>query len=80
MLIGETAVQIRASLEKAGFTDISMAGSLREAVELSRRLAEKDGCVLLSPACASFDMFRDYEERGRVFKDIVNSLESEGNE
>ena len=80
VLIGETAVQIRASLEKAGFTEISMAGSLREAVELSRRLAEKDGCVLLSPACASFDMFRDYEERGRVFKEIVNSLESEGNE
>ena len=37
-------------------------------------LADKGWSVLLSPACASFDMFKDYEERGRVFKEIVREL------
>ena len=40
----------------------------------ARKLADKGWCVLLSPACASFDMFKDYEERGRVFKQIVQEL------
>ncbi len=74
VLIGETAQQIQDSLERAGFTGISRAGSLREAVEKSRDQAERGWNVLLSPACASFDMFSDYEERGRVFKQIVNEL------
>ena len=47
---------------------------MQEAVELSRHLAGHGWNVLLSPACASFDMFKDYEERGRVFKEIVNNL------
>ena len=47
---------------------------MREAVETARKLAGKGWCVLLSPACASFDMFKDYEERGRVYKQIVNEL------
>jgi UDP-N-acetylmuramoylalanine--D-glutamate ligase len=47
---------------------------MREAVLVSRKLAQKGWSVLLSPACASFDMFKDYEERGRVFKEIVQSL------
>ncbi len=38
--------------------------------------ANPGGSVLLSPSCASFDMFKDYEARGRIFKDIVNGLES----
>ena len=74
VLIGETARLIRHSLERAGYTEITEAGSLREAVETGRKLAQKGWCVLLSPACASFDMFKDYEERGRVFKQIVNEL------
>ena len=49
----------------------------REAVEKARASADKGWNVLLSPACASFDMFKDYEERGRVFKEIVNNLKSE---
>ncbi len=76
VVMGETAELIRNSLERAGFSAIASAGSLREAVEKARELARPGGCVLLSPACASFDMFRDYEERGRVFKEIVNSLPS----
>ena len=74
VLIGETAEQIRVSLEKAGFTSVHHAETLREAVETGRTLAREGWNVLLSPACASFDMFNDYEERGRVFKEIVNEL------
>ena len=43
-------------------------------METARKLADKGWSVLLSPACASFDMFKDYEERGRVFKEIVREL------
>ena len=48
--------------------------TLEEAVNIGRRLSEKGGNVLLSPACASFDMFSDYEARGRIFKEIVQNL------
>lgn len=48
--------------------------SLEEAVKAARGIARSGDCVLLSPMCASFDMFKDYEHRGRVFKEIVNSL------
>ena len=74
VVIGETAGLIRNSLERAGFSSITEAGTLREAVEKARDLADKGWSVLLSPACASFDMFKDYEERGRVFKEIVHNL------
>ena len=74
VLIGETAGLIRNSLERVGFNHLTDAGSMREAVETARKLADNGWCVLLSPACASFDMFKDYEERGRVFKDIVKEL------
>ncbi|MBR2824370.1 MAG: UDP-N-acetylmuramoyl-L-alanine--D-glutamate ligase [Clostridia bacterium] len=74
VLIGDTAGQIEESLRKAGFRGIHHAGSMGEAVAVSRNLAAEGWNVLLSPACASFDMFRDYEERGRIFKEIVNAL------
>lgn len=50
------------------------AGSAQEAVNLSYRLAKKGDTVLLSPACASFDLFENYEDRGRQFKNAVRSL------
>ena len=75
VLIGETANLIRNSLERVGFDHLTNAGSMHEAVEAARKIAGKGWCVLLSPACASFDMFKDYEERGRVYKEIVNGLE-----
>jgi UDP-N-acetylmuramoylalanine--D-glutamate ligase len=48
--------------------------SLQEAVQTARRIAKSGECVLFSPMCASFDMFKDYEHRGRCFKEIVNNL------
>ena len=51
------------------------ADSLGQAVEQARNVAGEGWNVLLSPACASFDMFKDYEERGRVYKEIVANLE-----
>ena len=74
VLIGETAPQIEDSLRKAGYDAITRADTLREAVSIARETAESGWNVLLSPACASFDMFKDYEERGRIFKQIVNEL------
>ena len=74
VLIGETAGLIRNSLERVGFTSLTDAETLKDAVEKAHSLADKGWCVLLSPACASFDMFKDYEERGRVFKEIVKEL------
>ena len=76
MLIGETAPLIRNALERSGFRETEFAETLGQAVEQARKAADRGWNVLLSPACASFDMFKDYEERGRIFKEIVNSLES----
>ena len=75
VLIGETANQIEESLRAAGYDQILRADSLRGAVETARQIAEDGWNVLLSPACASFDMFKDYEERGRIFKQIVMELQ-----
>ena len=58
-----------------------MAKDLEEAVTVSHDMAEKGDIVLLSPACASFDMFQDFQDRGRQFKKIVmelNTLKIEG--
>ncbi len=77
VLIGDTAQQWQDTLEKVGYHRWTRAGyDFRAAVEKCRELAEPGGNVLLSPSCASFDMFTDYEARGRIFKDIVNAMES----
>lgn len=74
VLIGETAHQIEKALRDAGFDAVHHAETLAQAVELARGLSVPGGNVLLSPACASFDMFSDYEQRGKVFKEIVSGL------
>jgi UDP-N-acetylmuramoylalanine--D-glutamate ligase len=71
ILIGEATERFAAALSEDGYTEVKKAGSLSEAVDLGATL--KKGPVLLSPACASFDMFKDYEDRGRVFKDLVHT-------
>lgn len=71
ILIGEAEGRFNLALAADGFPAIYSLESLEEAVELAGQL--KQGPVLLSPACASFDMFKDYEDRGRVFKDLVRA-------
>ena len=75
MLIGATADQIEAALRQAGYAAVFRAETLEQAVKDCRRLMAEGGNVLFSPACASFDMFEDYEQRGRIFKQIVSDLQ-----
>lgn len=70
--IGEARARVRDAL--AGVVPVHEAESMRAAVETAWRLAPAGGVVVLAPACASFDMFRDYAERGRVFKAEVARL------
>ena len=56
---------------------IERASSMREAVRRAQALAPADGVVLLAPACSSFDMFKDYADRGRAFRDAVRELIAE---
>ena len=72
VLIGEATESIANAIVGAG--DIHRAESLAQAVELAERLAVSGDVVLLSPACASFDMFLDYLDRGQQFRDLVNAL------
>ena len=71
-LIGEDADNIESQL--AGYAPVVRADSMDDAVEKSFEAAVKGDAVLLAPACASFDMFRSYEERGQVFKAAVRDL------
>lgn len=74
ILLGETKEKIAMTAEKYGFTDYAFADSLEDAVRCAKEEAKAGDAVLLSPACASWDMFRSYEERGEKFKDLVKSL------
>jgi len=72
VLIGEAAPLIRDAIGDA--VPVRVATSMAEAVRISAELAQPGDAVLLSPACSSFDMFRDYKERGDVFVNAVQSL------
>ena len=74
VLIGETAGQIEKALQDEGYTAITHAKTLKEAVQLCHDMAKPGSNVLFSPSCASFDMFEDFEQRGRIFKQLVNQL------
>ena len=76
VLIGDTAQKIGDALARASYTAFTDAGhDMDRCIALCRDTARPGGCVLLSPACASFDMFTDYEDRGRVFKKKVMALQ-----
>ena len=76
ILIGEARDKIAEAI--GGMTNTSFASTLEEAVSIAHREAVKGDIVLLSPACASFDMFKNFEDRGRKFKEIVWKLTSSG--
>jgi UDP-N-acetylmuramoylalanine--D-glutamate ligase len=65
--------QRRSNLQSKN-TEIKLIDSLDEAIRLTNQLAETGDVVLLSPACASYDMFENYEQRGQQFKNLVMSL------
>jgi UDP-N-acetylmuramoylalanine--D-glutamate ligase len=72
VVMGEAADRIAEAA--AGVVPILRASSMAEAVELAREAARPGDAVLLSPACSSFDMFRDYKERGERFAEAVRAL------
>jgi UDP-N-acetylmuramoylalanine--D-glutamate ligase len=75
VLIGEQADHIRSALDRAGYSNTVPGGStMLEIVAAARTTAQPGDIVLLSPACASFDMFQNYEDRGNQFKTVVQSL------
>lgn len=74
ILIGKTAEKIRETAEKCGFNSMIMAGDLKTAIDIAAREAVSGEAVLLSPACASWDQFKSYEQRGRLFKEYVRAI------
>ena len=74
VLIGATREKIAQTAEKLGFHEIVMADTFEEAFEKCVEYAEPGDAVLLSPACASWGMFKNYEQRGDKFKELVNQL------
>jgi UDP-N-acetylmuramoylalanine--D-glutamate ligase len=72
IVMGATGPAIEDSLRKAGMKTVVHVESLEDAVSSGVRLLSAGGTLLLSPACASFDMFRDFEQRGDRFKEIVH--------
>lgn len=76
IVIGEAKEKIKNALSSAA--DVLYADDLSHAVSEAKRLAQHGDCVLLSPMCASFDMFENFEHRGKIFKEIVNELKNSG--
>ena len=74
ILLGQTREKIAEAARRVGFEEIIMVESLEEAVAVCVKLAVPGDAVLLSPACASWGMFKNYEERGDKFKEFVNAL------
>ena len=74
VLLGQTREKIAEAARKVGFEDIILVDSLEEAVKVCAELANEGEAVLLSPACASWGMFKNYEERGDKFKEYVKAL------
>lgn len=74
LLLGQTADKIEETAVRHGFTNIIKTDSLEKAVKICAENAVSGDVVLLSPACASWGMFKNYEERGKLFKEYVNSL------
>ena len=76
VLVGATAPQIEAAAESQGYYSTVRVGDYDEAVKVASECAAPGDGVLLSPACASWDMFDNFEIRGQVFKDLVKRIGS----
>ncbi|MFZ7131107.1 MAG: UDP-N-acetylmuramoyl-L-alanine--D-glutamate ligase [Eubacteriales bacterium] len=74
IVLGATADKIIETARVKNFEQITKVSSLEEAVSVAFKMAQEGDTVLLSPACASWDMFRDFEERGTLFKKMINKL------
>ena len=74
VLIGQTREKIAETADACGFHDYVFADSLQEAVDICYENAQNGDAVLLSPACASWGMFPNYEVRGKMFKEMVHAL------
>jgi UDP-N-acetylmuramoylalanine--D-glutamate ligase len=79
ILTGDTALAIKKAVEEAeGYAESGLklieADDLASAVATAREIAQKGDVVVLSPACAAFDRFKNFMERGKVFKQLVNEL------
>lgn len=74
VLLGKTAPMIKETAEKLGFTSSIIVEDMEQCVNEAFRLAEKGDNVLLSPACASWDMYKSFEQRGEHFKECVKKL------
>lgn len=74
ILLGQTKDKIAEAAAEAGFTAVTKVETLEDAVKEAARQAEEGDAVLLSPACASWGMFKNFEERGDLFKQYVNKL------
>ena len=74
VLLGQTSQKIADTAKKLGFTNYIFANSMEEVVDICAKNAKEGEAVLLSPACASWGMFDNYEQRGEIFKDLVNKL------
>ena len=74
IIIGQVRDRMSKDCEKLNFYNYKIKDSFLEAIDYCYQNAKSGECVLLSPACASFDMFKDYEERGNIFKQYVKDL------
>lgn len=79
ILLGETSEIIKDTALRYNYNKIYMVKNMDEAVTLAYKISEQRDIILLSPACASWDMYKSYEERGTHFKSIVNSLREDYN-
>ena len=75
VLMGQTREKIAETARSRGFSNIVFAESMEEAVKFCAAHAKEGEAVLLSPCCASWGMFQNYEERGRIFKELVRALD-----
>ena len=75
ILLGETKDKLAETMSRLGFLNFKLVSDMEEAIQTAFEMAEAGDTVLLSPACASWDMYKSFEERGEHFKKIVNELE-----